>query len=76
MRRSRSRQGVAQVEEAHVDMGVRGRADGRKPRIPLEIGVLEHQVESAPFGVLRKSGIGAEVISWMARFWPSLEIGP
>src|SRR5262249_30467313 len=59
-RGSRTRKRIAKVEEAHVDVRISGRGASHKPRIPLEIGVLEHEVECAEFGVAPDRGIGAE----------------
>src|SRR5271154_501511 len=56
----RSGQGIAQVDETHGHMGVSGCSRCRKPRIPLEIGVLEHEVDGPPFGVAHERCVATE----------------
>src|SRR5271165_25189 len=55
-----AREGVAEIDEAHAEAGVRRRGASGQPRIALKVGVLEHQVECSPLGISSKSGVGAE----------------
>src|SRR5579872_5206779 len=56
--RGRTRQRIAEVYKSHRKTGVTGRSARDQPWIPLQIRVLEHEVQSAPPGIFGKRKVG------------------
>src|SRR5579871_713720 len=58
--RSGARQSIAEVEEQHAEAGIFRLSAGDEPRIADQVGVLAHEVEGPPLGILPDGLVEAE----------------